>query len=166
MLQRHCPLIFEIQCWSHSFKRWVILKINEKQAKKRLQFAKERQNWTYEDWKKVILQMNVPCTSQCLEIKTMIVFGLWTKLNLLRNLSSLTGVQWQLQGYPSSMFCPQNKLYGDCSPSRYARFTILPYGKYSPSRYVLANILSIIGYWKYNICSYNICLIYSMCFVD
>ena len=43
-----------------SFKRPVIPKINEKQAKKRLQFAKERQNWTYEDWKKIIFTDECP----------------------------------------------------------------------------------------------------------
>jgi hypothetical protein len=58
-----------------SYKRPVIPKTSKNQATKRLQFAKERQNWTYEDWRKIFLSKSVQCICQCPEIAKMTPSG-------------------------------------------------------------------------------------------
>jgi hypothetical protein len=89
--------------------------------------AKEKQNWTYENWRKVIftaecpIYLSMPGNRQNGPVWALNI----QKLSLLRNPSFLQkswfGVQRQLQGCPSSRFCPQNKNV----TARYYQYKIL-----------------------------------------
>jgi hypothetical protein len=111
-----------------SYKRPVIPKISKYQASKRLQFTKERQNWTYEDWRKIIftdecpVYMSVPRNRQNDRV--------WAKKR-----SKVESVQ-------KSEFSPKIMVWGAMTAAGPSKIHVLPPNQTVTAKYYQENIFS------------------------
>ena len=110
------------------FKRQVIPKITENQAIKRLQFARARQHWRYEDWSKVIF------TDEC-------PVYLMTTGNR-QNDRVWTNQREKVLPIEKSKFSPKVMIWGAMTATGLSKLHILPANQHVTAAYYVENILS------------------------
>ncbi len=111
-----------------SYKRPVIPKISKNQASNRLKIAKERQNWTYEDWRKVIF------TDEC---------PVYLSVPGNRQNDRVWAKNWlKVESAQKSKFSPKIMVWGAVIATGLSKLHVLPPNQTVTAKYYQENILS------------------------